>query len=145
MNMSVSEDQVREMLTLLDRYKAQADMLNQQLAMLNSTEMELGAAWDFLESYQDIEDGTEVKVPIGGGVLVSASVVRPDRVITAVGDGINVELSPEDAAQRIGERRDQVREMIGQIKGNIEQIEASAQALQQQAEAAFQELQASRE
>jgi prefoldin alpha subunit len=143
--MPVSEDEVRQMLSVLDQYRYQAERLTQQLQLLTSTEQELGAAWDFLESFEDVDEGDEVKVPIGGGVFVSAKVSSPDRVITSVGDDLAVEIPPADAAQRIGERRDQVREMMQQVRGSIEQTEASAMALQQQAEAAFQELQASKE
>jgi prefoldin alpha subunit len=141
----VSEEEVRQMLSVLDQYRYQAEKLTQQLQMLTSTEMELGAAWDFLESFGEVAEGDEVKVPIGGGVFVSAQVVSPDRVLTSVGDDLSVEIPPTDAAQRIGERRDQVRELMQQVRGSIEQTEASAMALQQQAEAAFQELQASKE
>ena len=143
--MPVSEEEVRQMLSVLDQYRYQAEKLAQQLSLLTSTEHEMGAAWEFLQSFGDTEDGSEVKVPIGGGVFISATVTRPDKVLTAVGNDLSVEVPPDDAAQRIGERRDQVREMMQQIKASIEQTEASAMALQQQAEAAFQELQASKE
>jgi prefoldin alpha subunit len=143
--MSVSEEDVRQMLSVLDQYRYQAERLAQQLQVLTATEQELGAAWDFLESFEGTNEGDEVKVPIGGGVFVSAKVSSPDKVLTAIGNDISAEVPPADAAQRIGERRDQVRELIQQVKGSIEQTEASAMALQQQAEAAFQELQASKE
>lgn len=143
--MPVSEEEVRQMLSVLDQYRYQAERLAQQLQVLSATEQELGAAWDFLQSFEDVDEGAEVKVPIGGGVFVSASVVKPDMVLTSVGDDLSVEIPPADAAQRIGERRDQVLELMQQVRGSIEQTEASAMALQQQAEAAFQELQASKE
>ena len=143
--MTVSEEEVREMLSVLAQYRYQAERLAQQLKMLTVNEQELGAAWDFLQAFKDAEEGSEVKVPIGGGVLDSAKVISTDRVIAAVGNDISAELPPADAAHRIGERRDQVREMMQQVRGSIEQTEASATALQQQAEAAFQELQASKE
>ena len=144
MNVPVSEEEVRQMLSVLDQYRYQAEKLTQQLSLLTNTERELGAAWDFLKSFEETEEGAEVKVPIGGGVFVSARVIRPDKVLTAVGNDVSIEIPPADAAQEIGKRRDQVREMMQQVKGSIEQTEASAVALQQQAEAAFQELQASK-
>lgn len=133
------------MLSVLDQYRYQAERLTRQLSLLANTDRELGAAWDFLKSFEDVEEGAEVKVPIGGGVFVSAKVIKPDKVLTAVGNDVSIEIPPADAAQEIGNRRDQVREMMQQVKGSIEQTEASALALQQQAEAAFQELQASKE
>lgn len=145
MNVPVSEEEVRQMLSVLDQYRYQAEKLTQQLSLLTNTDRELGAAWDFLKSFEEAEEGAEVKVPIGGGVFVSAKVIRPDKVLTAVGNDVSIEIPPADAAQEIGKRRDQVREMMQQVKGSIEQTEASAMALQQQAEAAFQELQASKE
>ena len=143
--MVASEDEIREMLTILDRYKYQVDMMTQQLNMLNVTEQELGAAWDFLESFEDVEEGSEVMVPVGGGMFVTATVSKADKVLASVGGSIVAEMDPKDASKRIGERRDQVREMLQQVKAGIEQTEAQATALSQQAEAAFQELQASRD
>ena len=143
--MPASEEDVRQMLTVLDQYRYQAEKLSQQLSLLTATEQELGSAWEFLKSFEDVEEGAEVKVPIGGGVFVSAQVIDPGRVLTAVGNDLSIEIPPAEAAQRIGERRDQVRELMQQVRGSIEQTEASAMALQQQAEAAFQELQASKE
>ncbi len=143
--MPVSEEEVRQMLSVLDQYRYQAERLTQQLSLLTNSDQELGAAWDFLKSFEEAEEGAEVKVPIGGGVFVSAKVIKPDKVLTAVGNDVSIEIPPADAAQEIGKRRDQVREMMQQVKGSIEQTEASAVALQQQAEAAFQELQASKE
>jgi prefoldin alpha subunit len=143
--MPVSEEELRQMLSVLDQYRYQAERLTQQLEVLTATERELGAAWDFLESFKGTSEGDEVKVPVGGGVFVSAKVTDPDKVLTAIGNDISAEVPPADAAQRIGERRDQLRELMQQVRGSIEQTEASAMALQQQAEAAFQELQASKE
>jgi prefoldin alpha subunit len=143
--MVASEDEIREMLSILDRYKYQAEMMGQQLNMLTVTEQELGSAWNFLESFDEIEEGSEVMVPVGGGVMVTAKVSSGNKVLTSVGDNIVAEMDPKDAAHRIGERRDEVREMIQQVKASIEQTEAQAQALSQQAEAAFQELQTSKE
>lgn len=133
------------MLSLLDQYRYQAERLVQQLNLLTATEQEMGAAWDFLKAFEDTEEGAEVKVPIGGGVFISAKVISPDRVLAAIGNDISMEIPPADAAQRIGTRRDQLRELTQQVRSSIEQTEASAMALQQQAEAAFQELQASKE
>lgn len=133
------------MLSLLDQYRYQAERLVQQLNLLTATEQEMGAAWDFLKAFEDAEEGAEVKVPIGGGVFISAKVISPDRVLAAIGNDISMEIPPAEAAQRIGTRRDQLRELTQQVRGSIEQTEASAMALQQQAEAAFQELQASKE
>lgn len=132
------------MLSLLDRYRYEVEMLTQQLDMLTTSEQELGGAWNFLNSFGEIEEGTEVMIPVGGGVMVSANVTDSDKVLSAVGSDILTEMDPEAAAQSVGERRDQIRELIQQVRASIEQREASAQALSQQAEAAFQELQAAK-
>ena len=132
------------MLTLLDRYRYEVEMLTQQLNVLSATEQELGAAWDFLDSFEMVEEDSNVMIPVGGGVMVSAKVTNSEKVVSSVGSDIHVEMDPEAAQTKIGERRDQLREMIQQVKASIEQREASAQALSQQAEAAFQELQAAK-
>lgn len=143
--MVATEEEIREMLNILDQYRYRAEMMGQQLGVLTTSEQELGIAWDFLEHFPEVKKGSKLLIPIGGGVMVSAKVERADKVLTAVGNDLHVELDPKDAAQRIGERRDRVREMMQQMRAAIEQVEAQAQALSEQAEAAFQGLQASRE
>jgi prefoldin alpha subunit len=142
--MPATEEEVREMLALLDQYKYRVDMLSQQLNVLTANEVELGAAWEFLQNYGEVEEGSDVLIPVGGGVLVTAKAVRPDTVISAIGSDYHAEMDPKKAAEAIGEQRDRVREMIQQIKAGIEQTEQSAMALQQQAEVAFNELQQTR-
>jgi prefoldin alpha subunit len=142
--MPATEEEVREMLTLLDQYRYRVEALTQQLNVLTTSEAELGAAWEFLQNYDTVEEGSDILIPIGGGVMVSAKATSPDKVIASIGSDLSADLDPKKAAEEIGERRDQIREMIQQIKGGIEQTEQSAMALQQQAEAAFQELQQSK-
>ena len=137
--MPPTEDDVREMIAQLDRYRYEIEMFTQQLNM--PTETELAAAWEFLGSFGDVQEGDEVLVPVGGDVMVSAKVTKPEKVIASVGMEIQAEMDPKAAAERIGERRDRIREMIQQVRAGIEQREASSTALQQQAEAAYTELQ----
>ena len=139
--MPPTEDDVREMIAQLDRYRYEIEMFTQQLNMLTATETELAAAWEFLGSFGDVQEGDEVLVPVGGDVMVSAKVTKPEKVIASVGMEIQAEMDPKAAAERIGERRDRIREMIQQVRAGIEQREASSTALQQQAEAAYTELQ----
>ena len=139
--MPATEEEVRQMLTVLDQYKYQVDALNQQLSMLNATEQDLGAAWEFLGALEEMGDGDQVLVPTGGGTFINATLADAGKVITPMGTDIHVEIPPKDARERIGERRDQVRELMNQVRANIERTEASANALAQQAEAAFAELQ----
>ena len=142
--MPPTEEDVREMIALLDRYRYEIEMFTQQLGLLTTTESELAAAWDFLGSFDEVKEGDDILVPVGGGVLISATVTDPEKVIASIGMDIQAEMDPEAAAERIGERRDRIREMIQQVRAGIEQREASSTALQQQAEAAYMELQNAR-
>ena len=139
--MPTTEEDVREMIGLLDRYRYEIEMFTQQLNLLMATETELAAAGEFLGSYDSIEEGSEVLVPVGGNVMVPAKVTNTDKVIATLGADLQAEMDPKAAAERIAERRDRVRDMIQQVRAGIEQRETSSAALQQQAEAAYTELQ----
>ncbi len=130
------------MIALLDRYKAQLEMLAGQLNLLQNTESELMLATEFLKVLPDQEEGDDILVPVGAGVLVPARLARTDRVLASIGSGIQSEMAPGDAKEHIDQRLTRIREMIQQTSAGIEQTEASANALSSQLEVAYQEYQA---
>jgi prefoldin alpha subunit len=136
----ITEDDIRQMIALLERYRSQMDMLAQQLGMLQSSEAELGAASDLLSRYGTLKEGDDVLVPVGGGVHVAARLANAEALLVAVGSGVHVEMPPPKAAERIQGRRDRVREMIQQTRATMEQINSSADALSAQIETAYQQL-----
>ena len=140
--MPPTEDDIREMIALMDRYKAQVELLTNQLNLLQSTEAELNLASDFLEAYPEHDTGAETLVPVGAGILVPVRLGSTDSVVAGVGSGIHVDMSPADASERVDQRLQRIKEMIQQTLAGIEQIETSAQALSQQLEMAYHEFQA---
>jgi len=141
--MAVTEEEVRQMVALLERYRAQMEMFAEQLGMLQSSEAELGAASELLGRYGTLKGGDELLVPVGGGVFVPAKLTTEKSVVAAVGSGVHVEIAPAEAAARVDKRRERIREMISQTRATIEQIDASASALSAQLEDAYRELEAS--
>jgi prefoldin alpha subunit len=139
----VTEEEVRQMVALLERYRGQMEMLAEQLGMLQGSEAELGAASELLGRYDGFKDGDELLVPVGGGVFVPARLTTAKSVVAAVGSGVHVELPPGEAAARVSKRRERIREMISQTRATIEQIDASASALSAQLEDSYRELEAS--
>ncbi len=137
---AITEDDIRQMIALLERYRAQMDMLAQQLGMLQSSEAELGAAFELLSGYDKLNDGDDVLIPVGGGVHVPARLASASALLVTVGSGVHVEMPPHEAAERIQKRRDRVREMIQQTRATMEQINSSADALSAQIETAYQQL-----
>jgi prefoldin alpha subunit len=136
----VTEDDVRQMVALLERYRGQIEMLSEQLAMLQTTEAELGAASELLSRYGSMKEGDELIVPVGGGVYVPASLATAGSVLVAIGSDVTIHMPPAEAASRVQSRRDRVREMIQQTRGTMEQIGQSAESLSAQLESAYAEL-----
>jgi len=136
----VTEDDVRQMVALLERYRAQVEMLTEQLGMLQNTEVELGAASELLSKYSGMREGDELIVPVGGGVYVPANLTTPRSVLVAIGSDVTISMPPTEAASRVQSRRDRVREMIQQTRATMEQIGQSAESLSAQLESAYAEL-----
>jgi prefoldin alpha subunit len=140
--MPTSEEEIREMIALLDRYKAQLEMLTGQLNLLQTTESELILATEFLEVFPDQEEGDDILVPVGAGILVPARLASTDKVLASIGSGLQSDMTPGDAKEHIDQRLQRIREMIQQTSAGLEQTEASANALSSQLEVAYQEYQA---
>ena len=95
--MNVNDDELRQMLALMESYKARTEALSRQLTMLRTSLEEVNLASESIKALMAANEGDEIMIPIGASSFMNVKVTSNKNIIVGVGSGISVEKIPEDA------------------------------------------------
>jgi prefoldin alpha subunit len=115
--------------------------LQQRLQLINAAVSELNMAQDSLKDLKDIEKGSPLLVPIGGGVFMNTELGDIKKVIVDIGADVSLEMRYESAVKDISERLAEMEDAQTSVREQLTQIIAQMQSHQQIAERLSQELQ----
>ncbi|MBE6527955.1 MAG: prefoldin subunit alpha [Thermoplasmata archaeon] len=93
----MNDDELRQMLALMESYKARTEALSRQLTMLRTSLEEVNLASESIKALMAANEGDEIMIPIGASSFMNVKVTSNKNIIVGVGSGISVEKTPEDA------------------------------------------------
>lgn len=115
---------------LLEEVKRRVDLLNASLS-------EIVSAKSTLNELTAVDEGEELLVPVGAGVLVRAKLASKSSVLATIGANLMVEKSVEDAKKFLDEREQRVKEALQKsvaeyqaLVNKVRELEQRIQALQ---------------
>ena len=124
----------------LNTYQGQAEVIQQQIENLNASLTELTIALDTLEVVKD-EKKEETLVPIGAGSFLITELKNTDEVVIGLGAGVAVKKKIADAKVTIEEQKTELEELrdkmtldLQKISDYIRQRSPEAEALMQKVE-----------
>jgi len=124
---SGKEDQLRRIIYELQLMQGSAEMLQQRLDLLRTAMADLRVAESSLSALKELEEGTSILVPAGGGTFVNANIGDLSSVIVGVGANVSIEMdidgALEDASSRLAEVEkagQSVQQQLEQILGQIQ-------------------------
>lgn len=127
MTASEKEEQLRRLIYELQLMQGSADVLQQRLEQLQTAMADLRVAESSLKGLKELEAGTPILVPMGGGSFVNAGLGDLSKVIVGVGADVSIEMdldaAIEDVTSRIAEVEgagQSVQQQLGQILGQIQ-------------------------
>ncbi len=94
--------------------------LSQQLQALDVQTMELRAVVGSLDELAEVREGTEILVPISGGIFVKAEIKNTKNLFVNVGSSTNVKKSVPDTKKLI---EDQIVEMQNHREDVLKHVE----------------------
>ena len=122
MTASEKEEQLRRLAVELRLMQGSAEILQQRLELLRTAMADLRVAESSLKALKDIEDGTPILVPMGGGTFVDANLGDLSRVIVGIGAGVSLEMDPEGALEDVSNRLSEVEKAGHSVQQQLEQI-----------------------
>ena len=133
---------LEEMVNELNMYKAQAELLQQQVEAIQASLTEI----EILElTLEDIKDkkSLETMVPVGAGSFMNAEIKKTDEVIMSVGAGVAIKKSAEEAKKTLASQKDELNDSLDKMMSNLQKISQIVAQLSPQAEELMKKVQAS--
>jgi prefoldin alpha subunit len=117
------EDRKRldELVSEINMYQGQADILKQQIENINATLSELTIAGETLETIKGI-DKTETLVPIGAGSFIITEIKNTDEVIVGLGAGVAAKKKIDEADKSISEQKEELEKIIKKMVEDLQKI-----------------------
>jgi len=106
--------------------------MKEQLTMIEQQIEEMSAAEESISELANINEDTEMVVPIGSGVFVKTKVKGSNEFIINVGANVAVAKTDAEAKKIINEQIEEVKKVQKQINQNILVLNERAQAIQQE-------------
>ncbi|RLI07615.1 prefoldin subunit alpha [Candidatus Bathyarchaeota archaeon] len=119
---SEKEETLRRLIAELRLMQSSAEVLQRRLELLRSMEAELRIAESALKALRDVEEGTPILIPIGGGTYIDAKIGALKRVIVGVGADVSVEMEPEKALEDLSNRLEEVERASRAVEQQLEQL-----------------------
>ena len=136
------EDQqkMNELINEINAYNQQADLIRQQIELIQSSISEVDALSNTLDDLNG-EKAVEAFVPVGAGSFIKGELKDTDEIIISIGAGYAIKKDAEGAKKIIaGQKKDledsldkmlanlqQVTDIIGNLQAQAQQISAAAQ------------------
>lgn len=123
----------------LNAYKAQADMLNQQVETLKATIADLTIAQETLDAIKG-KKSPETLVPIGAGSFLITEIKNTEEVIVGLGSGAAVKKNIDDAKESIEEQKKELDEIMQKMMSDLQKISEIITQKSPEAEALIQKI-----
>jgi len=117
------EDRQRleELINELNMYKAQADLLNQQIETLKVSISELAIAMETLDELKG-KEGVETFVPIGAGSFLITEIKNTEEIIVGVGAGAAIKKMVGEAQESIKNQKEELEGLLNRMMGDLRNI-----------------------
>lgn len=120
--MSEDEQKFREILSQLNLYEQQAQILEDRLMLLNQMLEEARRTTTALDEVKNMSPDHEVLVSLGAGTFLKVKVAEREKVIFQIGAGIVVEKNIDDVKARLSERQG---ELERELQNTAQQLDAT--------------------
>lgn len=140
-----SQEELQQSLMYLEYIKEQITNLGEQLEVLELAIKEHNQAIETLSDFENLDNKSEILVPIGADSLVFAKVADASKVILNIGAGLAKEEKLKSAVKTLQSRITKIEESRGKIQETMTNLSQQATMLNSAIEEKYKEIQSSRE
>ena len=129
------EDQQRlnSLLNEINAYRQQAELIQQQIDMIQTSIAEVDALFSTLEDIEG-KESVEAFVPVGAGSFIKGEIKSTDEIIVSIGSGIAIKKDAEGAREILTGQKEDLKDSLDKMLANLQQVTDVAGNLQAQAE-----------
>ena len=129
------EDQQRlnNLLNDINAYRQQAELIQQQIEMIQNSIAEVDALFNTLEDIEG-KESVEAFVPVGAGSFIKGELKSTDEIIVSIGSGLAVKKDADGAREIMAGQKEQLKDSLDKMLANLQQVTDIVGNLQAQAE-----------
>ncbi|MHA1273311.1 MAG: prefoldin subunit alpha [Promethearchaeota archaeon] len=109
--------------------RQQQEMLENQLNIINVSLQNLMTTKTTLENLNDVKDGQEILIPVGGLINLKGTIGDTKKVLLYISQDVVVEKNIDDAINFINKLIEQHREQLNYTSNQLKQTESALQNL----------------
>ena len=123
------EEEIQSLQAYATEYSNQFTMLSEQLKYIDAAKTEARSTIETLETLKTIDTKTTVLLPLGGGVMVRASVESAKTVLVTIGAGITLEKSADDSISYLTDRITEMESSGKRLTESITKLQEQMRAV----------------
>jgi prefoldin alpha subunit len=127
--MSADKEETQRMLLEYESYKNQIAMLQENIALLENSIIQITAAISALETASSMDEGNEILLPVGSESFLQAKITDKKNAIVGIGAGVVVKRSVSDAIKELDERKKDLEKVREERDKALEKAVQAAQAI----------------
>jgi len=139
--MSGGEEELQQLSQQLQAVESQLESLQVEAQNLRAQQADIDEA---IEAIENLETGSSVQVPVGGGAYVRATIDDIDEVIVSIGAEYAAEREQDGAVELLKERKDHIGDRVEEVNEAVARLESQGEELSQEAQQRLQRLQSER-
>lgn len=133
-----AQQQLQQISQAIEEVEGEVEAVREEVESLRAEQHEVNEAADALG---DLETGSTVQVPLGGGAYLRATVDDIDAVIVSLGGDYAAEQDEAGAVDALERKHDQIDDQIDDLQAEIDDLEDEQAELESQAQQLQQQLQ----
>ena len=132
MNKLAKEQELQQKYMHLQVLEQQIKQLQNQLQQTEQQTMELMITLQALDDIKQIEEGTEILVPLASGIFAKAEIMDNNELMLNVGAGTAVKKDIESTKKMLEKQMEEIRNVQVQFTDTLQGLEQKAQGIQQE-------------
>jgi len=137
---AVDPRELQSLQIYLNEYRQQAEVLSQQLALLEEGRVEAMSAIEAVRGIAEFSENT-VLLQMGAGISVRARVQDPARVLVNIGSEVVVERSTDEAVEYLQNRITEMEASAKKVMETLDQIRIQMNEIGRRLEAGYRQYQ----
>lgn len=130
----MSSDDIRNIQRLSQQYEELSEEVEELQQAVAQLEQRIQGCNDAMDALENIENDSELLVPLGGETYVRARVEDVDDVVVGVGADVSVELGRDRAVETLEDKVDELEEMKERTSDEMQRKQEELEEVAQQAQ-----------
>lgn len=128
------KQKLQKLLIELENSENAAEALRRQIDILSASIDEISTTTKTIDGIKDLEQGSEILVPIGSDSFIRAKAIKTNKVLIGLGADVAAEREAGDAIEMLERQKKEFEESISRAREELERLNKRIEELKPRAE-----------